>query len=186
MDSPFRISIFVVFTFLLSACSGAILTTQDPSQRVLTYGYLDMSRAGTSGFHLVVNSDQEIPSAVGGRFDYYRFPEDGFYTVKDLIPGYTYTINAIRSSAFRYNFGEQRPKSFKFKPGPADMIYVGAYRIVPYKQSLKEVLTSSGSFSLQRDTKMTEAEVLRKVRKTVGDPHWERRIDERLRQLGRR
>lgn len=186
MNATIRYTVFLVLTLLLSACSGAILTTKDPAQRVLVYGYLDMSKSGIAAKRLVVHSNQEIPTAVGGRFDLYRFPQDGFYSVKDLIPGYTYTIGSIRSADTSYTFGDNLPKEFKFQPGPADMIYVGAYRYMPHKRTVGDVLTNSGSFSLERDTKMTEAEVLRRIRKTVGDAHWERRIDARLRQLARR
>lgn len=186
MHTVIRVTFFLVFPLLLSACSGAILTTKDPAQRVLVYGYLDMSRAGNATKRLVVHSNQELPTAVGGRFDLYRFPEDGFYSVNDLLPGYTYTIGSIRSLDTSYTFGDNLPKEFKFQPGPADMIYVGSYRYIPHKRTAGDVLTNSGSFSLERDPKMTEAEVLRRIRKTVGDAHWERRIDARLRQLARR
>ncbi len=179
--------IFVlVISLLLSACSGAILTTKDPSQRVLVYGSLDMSKSGNTVKNLVVKSNQKMPTAAGGRFSLYRFPQDGFFTVKDLLPGYTYKIIGFRSPDAAYYFEDKRPKEYDFKPGPADMVYVGAYRYIPHKRTAKEVLTASGTFSLDRDTTLSESEVLRKIRKTVGDAHWERRIDERLRQLGHR
>ncbi len=176
----------LVFSLLLSACSGAILTTKDPSQRVLVYGSLDMSRSGNAVKDLVVKSNQKMPTAAGGRFSLYRFPQDGFYTVKDLLPGYTYKIIGFRSLDTAYYFEDKRPKEFDFQPGPADMVYVGAYQYVPHKRTAKEVLSDSGMFSLELDTKLPESEVLRKIRKTVSDAHWERRIDERLRQLGKR
>lgn len=186
MKAASRGTILLVLTLLLSACSGAILTTKDPSQRVLVYGYLDMSKAGIVARDLVVHSNQKIPTAAGGRFSLYRFPDDGFYTIKDILPGYTYMIGSIRSRDTSYTFGDNLPKEFEFKPGPADMVYVGAYRYVPHKRTVGEVLSNSGSFSLERVKKMTEVEVLRKIRSTIGDVHWEKRIDERLRQLTRR
>ncbi len=62
----------LVFSLLLSACSGAILTTKDPSQRVLVYGSLDMSRSGNAVKDLVVKSNQKMPTAAGGRFSLHR------------------------------------------------------------------------------------------------------------------
>jgi hypothetical protein len=171
---------------LLSACSGAILTTKDPSQRVLLYGYLDMSQSGKAAKYLIVKSNQPIPTAMGGRFDLYDFPEDGYFAVRDLLPGYTYNISGLKSSVATYGFGENPPKKYKMKPGPADMVFVGAYRYVPEKRTWGDVLNRTGSFSLER-AKVTEVQVLRRLRKTIGDAHWERRIDERITQLvGRR
>lgn len=186
MYRTIRVIFVLVFSLFLGACSGAILTTKDPAQRVLVYGSLDMSKSGKAVKDLVVKSNQKIPTAAGGRFSLYKFPQDGFYTVNDLLPGYTYNIVGFRSLDTSYYFGEKRPKGFDFTPGPADMVYVGAYRYTPHERSAKEVLTDSGTFSLDRDTKLTESDVLRKIRNTVGDAHWERRIDERLKQLGNR
>ena len=187
MISIIRTTITLTLILLLSACtSGSILTTKDPAQRVLVYGYLDMSKAGEAARYLVVTSNQELPTAVGNRFDWYPFSENGYFSINDLIPGYTYTINGIRSGVAISTFGEAAPKKFKLRPGPADMVYVGAYRYVPHERSVGDVLTDTGSFSLKRITNVTEAKVLRKVRETIGDPHWEQRIDKRLKRLARR
>lgn len=186
MKTLVRGIVVLLYALLLGGCSGAILTTKDPGQRVLVYGYLDMSPAGKARKYMVVKSDQPIPTAMGGRFDMYDFPEDGVFAIRDLIPAYTYRIAGVMSSAADYGFGENGPTQYIVKPGPADMVFVGAYRYVPHARTWGDVSNRTGSFSLERVT-MTELQVLRKLRESIGDPHWERRIDDRIRQLaGRR
>jgi len=185
MRPALRFMSLLTLAFLLSACAtSGLLTTNDPAQGVFVYGYFDMSKAGREAKHVVVGSNQNMP--IGTRWGLYKLNEKGHFAVRNLEPSYVYRVKGIMGVSETYNFGPDLDEGFILKPSPGDMIYVGAYRYVPHQRTGRDVLSNSGSFSLEPARDMSETEVLRMVRDSVRDEHWARRIDERLGQLARR
>ena len=183
MRAAIRGSIVLVLAVLLSACTNGLLTTKDPAQRVLVYGYFDMSQANNHVKHVMLDSNQ--PMTVGSRWGLYKLRDNQYFAAADLQPGYTYTVKGIVGPQESYAFGPDFDEAFIIDARPGEMVYVGAWRYVPHQRTGRDVLANTGSFSLEPIGDMSEAEVLRLVRESVRDAHWAARIDDRLTRIAR-